>query len=508
LKRTPVIEMKGISKRFPGVVANDNISFRVYPGEIHALLGENGAGKSTLMSILAGLYRPDNGIIKVKGQVVRLDSPRKALEAGIGMIYQHFRLIEKFTVAENIVLGAPHSPAKIKRELIERETEKISQNYGLTINPGARVHQLSLGEQQRVEIIKMLYRGCEVLIMDEPTTVLTPGEVKELFQILRAMSRQGKCIVLITHKLNEVMEIADYVTVLRRGRVVGEDRIENLDESRLTRMMVAREVEYSQVQRDKAPGQVILNVDRLKVRGDLGHLAVKEASFDLRQGEIMAIAGVAGNGQKELVEALAGIRPSSGSIEYQGEEIAHLKVRQRISLGINMVPEDRIGTGLVPNLSLIDNSILRNYYKEEFLSSFFIDYKKVRRYTEGIVDKYNVYFSDLKHPVNYLSGGNLQKLLLGREIEQTPRVLLASYPVRGLDVAAAEDIYGLLLKEREKGTAILLVLEDLEDIFRIADRVAVMYQGSISGILEVNKTSIEEIGSLMVGAQLTGVENG
>ena len=322
------------------------------------------------------------------------------------------------------------------------------------------------------------------------------------------MSRQGKCIVLITHKLNEVMEIADYVTVLRRGRVVGEDRIENLDESRLTRMMVAREVEYSQVQRDKAPGQVILNVDRLKVRGDLGHLAVKEASFDLRQGEIMAIAGVAGNGQKELVEALAGIRPSSGSIEYQGEEIAHLKVRQRISLGINMVPEDRIGTGLVPNLSLIDNSILRNYYKEEFLSSFFIDYKKVRRYTEGIVDKYNVYFSDLKHPVNYLSGGNLQKLLLGREIEQTPRVLLASYPVRGLDVAAAEDIYGLLLKEREKGTAILLVLEDLEDIFRIADRVAVMYQGSISGILEVNKTSIEEIGSLMVGAQLTGVENG
>ena len=372
MKRTPVIEMKGISKRFPGVVANDNISFRVYPGEIHALLGENGAGKSTLMSILAGLYRPDNGIIKVKGQVVRLDSPRKALEAGIGMIYQHFRLIEKFTVAENIVLGAPHSPAKIKRELIERETEKISQNYGLTINPGARVHQLSLGEQQRVEIIKMLYRGCEVLIMDEPTTVLTPGEVKELFQILRAMSRQGKCIVLITHKLNEVMEIADYVTVLRRGLVVGEDRIENLDESRLTRMMVAREVEYSQVQRDKAPGQVILNVDRLKVRGDLGHLAVKEASFDLRQGEIMAIAGVAGNGQKELVEALAGIRPSSGSIEYQGEEIAHLKVRQRISLGINMVPEDRIGTGLVPNLSLIDNSICAIIIRKSSSAAFLL----------------------------------------------------------------------------------------------------------------------------------------
>lgn len=237
--------MKGISKRFPGVIANDKISFRVYPGEIHALLGENGAGKSTLMSILAGLYRPDNGIIKVQGRAVKLDSPRKALEAGIGMIYQHFRLVDNFTVAENIVLGAPKSPSKINREQMETETRRVSQSYGLTINPGARVHQLSLGEQQRVEIIKMLYRGCEVLIMDEPTTVLTPGEVKELFEILRAMSRQGKSIVLITHKLNEVMEIADYVTVLRRGRVVGEDRIENLDEGRLTRMMVAREVAYS-----------------------------------------------------------------------------------------------------------------------------------------------------------------------------------------------------------------------------------------------------------------------
>ena len=372
MKRTPVIEMKGISKRFPGVIANDKISFRVYPGEIHALLGENGAGKSTLMSILAGLYRPDNGIIKVQGRAVKLDSPRKALEAGIGMIYQHFRLVDNFTVAENIVLGAPKSPSKINREQMETETRRVSQSYGLTINPGARVHQLSLGEQQRVEIIKMLYRGCEVLIMDEPTTVLTPGEVKELFEILRAMSRQGKSIVLITHKLNEVMEIADYVTVLRRGRVVGEDRIENLDEGRLTRMMVAREVAYSQVKRDKSVGQVVLSVDRLKVQGDLGYLAVKQASFDLRQGEIMAIAGVAGNGQKELVEALVGIRSSvSGTVEYQGEEINHLNVRERISLGINMVPEDRIGTGLVPNLSIIDNSILRNYYKEEFFTGFF-----------------------------------------------------------------------------------------------------------------------------------------
>jgi len=506
LKRIPVIEMKGISKRFPGVIANDNISFRVYPGEIHALLGENGAGKSTLMSILAGLYRPDNGTIKVKGKAVRLYSPRKALEEGIGMIYQHFRLVNNFTVAENIVLGSRDINWGISQERIEKETRDMSRSYGMEIDPALRVQQLSLGEQQRVEILKMLYRGCDILIMDEPTTVLTPGEVKELFNVLRIMSRQGKSIILITHKLNEVMEIADYVTVLRRGKVVGDDRIENLDEGLLTRMMVAREVIYSQARRESEPGSIIFNIDKLNVKGDRGNIAVDKVSFNLRRGEIMAIAGVAGNGQKELVEALAGLRKVlSGSIEYEGEEIKHKDVKSRIALGINLVPEDRIGMGLVPNLSVIDNSILRSYYKEEFYSGWFLNYKKIRSYTDRIINDYDVFLSDSKHPINYLSGGNLQKLLLGREIDQSPRVLLASYPVRGLDVAAAEGVYDLLLKERDKGTAILLVLEDLEDIFRIADRVAVMYQGCIRRILDVEKTSIDEIGSIMVGAELTGV---
>ncbi|KUG05037.1 putative deoxyribose-specific abc transporter, atp-binding protein [hydrocarbon metagenome] len=506
MKRIPVIEMKGISKRFPGVIANDNISFRVYPGEIHALLGENGAGKSTLMSILAGLYRPDNGTIKVKGKAVRLYSPRKALEEGIGMIYQHFRLVNNFTVAENIVLGSRDINWGISQERIEKETRDMSRSYGMEIDPALRVQQLSLGEQQRVEILKMLYRGCDILIMDEPTTVLTPGEVKELFNVLRIMSRQGKSIILITHKLNEVMEIADYVTVLRRGKVVGDDRIENLDEGLLTRMMVAREVIYSQARRESEPGSIIFNIDKLNVKGDRGNIAVDKVSFNLRRGEIMAIAGVAGNGQKELVEALAGLRKVlSGSIEYEGEEIKHKDVKSRIALGINLVPEDRIGMGLVPNLSVIDNSILRSYYKEEFYSGWFLNYKKIRSYTDRIINDYDVFLSDSKHPINYLSGGNLQKLLLGREIDQSPRVLLASYPVRGLDVAAAEGVYDLLLKERDKGTAILLVLEDLEDIFRIADRVAVMYQGCIRRILDVEKTSIDEIGSIMVGAELTGV---
>ncbi len=506
LKQIPVIEMKGINKRFPGVIANDNISFRVYPGEIHALLGENGAGKSTLMSILAGLYRPDSGTIKVQGKVVRFHSPRQALEEGIGMIYQHFRLVNNFTVAENVVLGSGNINWSINHELIEKETQRISQNYGLKINPAARVHQLSLGEQQRVEILKMLYRGCDILIMDEPTTVLTPGEVKELFQVLRMMSRQGKSVVLITHKLNEVMEIADYVTVLRRGRVVGDDRIENLDEGLLTRMMVAREVIHSQARRDKQDGSMILNINNLEVKGDRGNTAVNNVSFDLHQGEILAIAGVAGNGQKELVEALAGLRGVvSGSVKYEGEEIKNHNVKSRIASGINMVPEDRIGMGLVPNLSVIDNSILRSYYKEEFYSGWLLNYKRVRSYTDRIIKEYDVFISDSRHPINYLSGGNLQKLLLGREIDQGPRVLLAAYPVRGLDVAAAEGVYDLLLKERDKGTAILLVLEDLDDIFRIADRVAVMYQGCIRKILDVEKTSIDEIGSIMVGAELTGV---
>jgi len=508
LKAVPVIEMRDISKGFPGVLANDGISFRVYPGEIHALLGENGAGKSTLMSILAGLYRPDAGIIKVQGKTVKLDSPRKALGEGIGMIYQHFRLVNNFTVAENIVLGSPKIKAVINRTIIEKEAERISRSYGFQIDPQARVHQLSLGEQQRVEILKMLYRGCEVLIMDEPTTVLTPGEVRELFNILREMKKQGKSIVLITHKLNEVMEIADYVTVLRRGRVSGYDHIENLDEARLTEMMVARQVVYSQARRDKPAGDTILKADKLTIRGDRGNKAVDQVSFSLRRGEVLAIAGVAGNGQKELVEALAGLRGTvSGSIEYQGEEINHLQVRARNFRGINMVPEDRLGTGLVPNLNVMDNSILRSYYKAEFNRGIFLNYNRIRRYTEQLVDEYNVYLSDPRHPVNYLSGGNLQKLLLGREIDQAPQVLLAAYPVRGLDVAAAASVYDLLLRERDKGTGILLVLEDLDDIFRIADRVAVMYQGAISRILEVDNTCINEIGALMVGTRFIGVKD-
>lgn len=508
MENTPIIEMNGITKVFPGVIANDKISFEVQAGEIHALLGENGAGKSTLMSILAGLYQPDEGTIKVKGQTVRFKSPRLALAAGVGMIYQHFRLVDNLTVAENIILGTPGEGIRLQSRVIEQAAARLSEQFGLDIDPRARVSHLSLGEQQRVEILKMLYRGCDILIMDEPTTVLTPQEVRELFIMLRKMADQGKAIILITHKLNEVLEIADTVTVLRKGQVVGHEKISGLDETALTRMMVGRELEYSRVERTLETGAPVLEVKNLEVRGDQGYLAVQGLNLDIRSGEIVAIAGVAGNGQKELVEALAGLREiSAGQISLLGQDISRSGARERLARGVNMVPEDRMGMGVVPNLTVMENSILRSYHKPEFSHGFVFNYKKIRAYAHKLVKEYNVAAADIQYPINYLSGGNLQKLLLGREISQEPCLLIASYPVRGLDVGAMEAVFKLLLAEREKGTAILLVLEDLEDIFRLADRVAVMYAGTIKAILEVRETNVEEVGLLMLGAGEKDVKN-
>lgn len=504
MKRFPIIEMDGITKAFPGVLANNNVSFRVYPGEIHALLGENGAGKSTLMSILAGLYRPDAGHIKVKGAQSTFKSPRKALNMGIGMIYQHFRLVNNFTVAENIILGTKKT-ISMNKSRTEKEILEFSRQFGFNINPEAKVFQLSLGEQQKVEIIKMLYRGCDILIMDEPTTVLTPQEVKELFNILKTMAAAGKAVVLITHKLREVMAVADYVTVLRRGEVVASNRIEEVDEAYLAKKMVAREVFYSEVQRPSNTGKTILELKNIKVSGEQDYLAVKDLNLDVNSGEIVAIAGVAGNGQRELVEAIAGLRKlEAGSIYLQGHDISGLTIKQRLALGINVVPEDRMGMGLIPNLNALENVILRSYHDKEFSPGLLIDYKAISTYTKDLIKEYNIYLSDLKYPVNYMSGGNLQKLLLAREISRHPRLLVAAYPTRGLDIAAAESVYGILLQERDKGTGVLLVLEDLDDIFRYADRVAVMYEGGIKHILPVRDTNIDEVGAFMLGTHYMG----
>lgn len=503
MERQAVIEMININKSFPGVIANKNVSFKVFPGEIHALLGENGAGKSTLMSILAGLYKPDSGIIKIKDRVVRLSSPRIALENGIGMIYQHFRLVNKLTVAENIILGSKEDPIFYSKKDVEEKVLALSQKYGLDINPTTPVGFLSMGEKQRVEILKMLYRGCDILIMDEPTTVLTPQEVKYLFKILRNMAEQGKNLIIITHKLNEVMEIAESVTVLRNGEVIGSESIKNLDKKKLTQMMLSREVVYNKLYYRSKAGEEILQVQNLNVLGDQGYLALKNTSFNIHRGEIIAVAGVAGNGQRELVEAIAGVRSiSSGKIVLNNKDITHEHVRDRIKHGISFIPEDRDEMGLVPSLNALENSILRNYFDSKLQKGFFINYKNMKMFTQEIIDEFNINISDQKNPVSYLSGGNLQKLLLGREIKRKPSLLIAAYPLKGLDIAAAEAIIALIIKEREKGTAILLVLEDLDDIFRLADRIAVMYDGKIKAVLKADSTDIEELGLIMLGAEV------
>lgn len=496
----PIIEMNGITKVFPGVVANDQISFTVQAGEIHALLGENGAGKSTLMSILAGLYQPDSGTIKLKGKTMRFRSPRLALASGIGMIYQHFRLVDNLSVAENIILGTSGKTVHLHKAGIEAEVARLSAQFGLNIDPQALVSHLSLGEQQRVEILKMLYRGCELLIMDEPTTVLSPQEVSDLFAMLRKMAEQGKAIILITHKLNEVMQIADTVTVLSKGKVAACRKTAELDEKELTRLMVGYEIEYSQAERRQEPGKIILSLKDIQVMGDQGYPAVNALNLEMRSGEILGIAGVAGNGQKELAESIAGLRSiTNGVIALDGRDIGRSSVRDRLAMGIHVVPEDRMGMGLVPNLSVMENAMLRGYYRDDFMQGFHFDYKKVKAYTRKLVEDFNVSLGHIQHPINYLSGGNLQKLLLGREISQKPRVLVVAYPVRGLDVAATEAVYRLLLEERDKGTAVMLILEDLEDIFRLADRVAVMYAGTVKAVMDVQETNLEEIGLLMLG---------
>lgn len=508
LNDVPIIEMNGITKVFPGVVANDQISLKVHAGEIHALLGENGAGKSTLMSILAGLYQPDSGTIRFKGRNVRFRSPRLALASGIGMIYQHFRLVDNLSVAENIILGTSASTVRLHRAEIEAEVSHLSEKFGLRIDPRAQISHLSLGEQQRVEILKMLYRGCELLIMDEPTTVLSPQEVNDLFEMLRKMAEQGKAVILITHKLNEVMQIADTVTVLRKGKVVACAKTAGLDEKELTRLMVGYEIQYSQAQRQQEPGETILSLKDIQVIGDHGYKAVNGLNLDMRSGEILGIAGVAGNGQKELAESIAGIRPiSAGCIQLDGQDIGRSGVRERLAMGIHVVPEDRMGMGLVPNLSVLENAMLRSYYKKDFMRGFLFDYGKIKAYTHQLIDKFNVSLGHIQHPINYLSGGNLQKLLLGREISQNPRVLVAAYPVRGLDVAATEAVYQLLLEERDKGTAVMLIVEDLEDIFRLADRVAVMYAGTVKAVMDVQATNLEEVGLLMLGGGEKSVEH-
>ncbi len=500
---TPLVKMQGITKRFPGVLANDNIDLEVRAGQVHALLGENGAGKTTLMNILSGLYRADAGEIYIRGQRVHLQSPRDAIDLGIGMVHQHFMLVEPQTVAENVILGLKTPRFFLDMARIEREIAGFSKQYGLQVDPRARIWQLSVGEQQRVEILKMLYRGVDLLIMDEPTAVLTPQEVDELFVTLRRMADEGKAVIFISHKLDEVMAISDQVTVLRSGKVVATVDTSQTTKEELARMMVGREVLFRVEKKPVEPGEVVLEVHNLQTLNDKGLPALKGVSFTIRQGEILGIAGVAGNGQRELAEVVTGLRKATnGRVLIAGCELTNCSPRRVIRERVSHVPEDRLGMGLVPNLAVSDNVILKSYRDPPLARGPFLDRRSIRRFAARLIKAFNIITPSQETPVKLLSGGNLQRTILAREISIGPRLMVAVHPTRGLDVGATESVRNLLLKQREDGAAILLISEDLDELLTLSDRIAVMYEGRIMGIVDVEEADVGEIGLMMAGTEV------
>ncbi|WP_320956391.1 ABC transporter ATP-binding protein [Enterocloster asparagiformis] len=501
------VEMKQIRKEFPATLANDNVDFTAYKGEIHALLGENGAGKSTLMNILTGVLRPDGGEILINGARVSMKSPGDALALGIGMIYQHFKLVKPFTVAENIVLGMEQVKI-LKTQALEQQVRALSEEYKIDINPASAIWQLSIGEQQRVEILKVLYRKANILILDEPTAVLTPDEVRELFGTLRNMAAMGCTIIFITHKMNEVMEFADRITVLRDGRLVKALKKEETTEQELAQLMVGREISMGRRNTENTTrNEAILRVKDLTVLNDKKLKAVNDLSFDLYAGEILGIAGVSGNGQKELMEALAGLRPTvSGHLEVRGEDISRSSPRERISRGVAFIPEDRYGFALIKTMTVTENASLKCYRKPEFCRRGVLNYRKLEQQAGRFIEEFEIKVGGPKSLVQSMSGGNAQKLILARETAENPSVILASYPVRGLDIKATESIHKILVQEKSRGAGVLLVSEDLDEIFQLSDRVAVMYEGTFMGILPVGEVGLEQIGMAMAGAARLGGE--
>ena len=493
-------ELRSIQKAFFGVPANDNIDFNVRWGEVHALLGENGAGKSTLCSVLAGLYRPDAGEIVIDGTPVQFRSPHDALAAGVGMVYQHFRLVDTFTIAENLALGH-EAEGRFSRRKIESDVTALSEAYELPVSPRAQIWQLSVGEQQRVEILKLLHRGVRILILDEPTAVLTPQESQSLFRTIRLMAEQGKAIIFVSHKLDEVLAVSDRVSVLRATEKVAELPVRTADAGTLARLMVGREVELPERRDRKARAEPVLTVRGMTVAGDRGFEAVSGVDLDVRGGEIVGIAGVAGNGQREFAEALAGLRRTAlGQVILDGTDITDASPLQRIRSGLGFVPEDRLGMGLAGGLSLEDNLILKSYRRPPHRRGPGLSSRTIRRTAAQLTDRFDIRGNVKDFPVRFLSGGNLQRAILAREISQDPKVLVASSPSRGLDIAAIGDVRELLLRQRESGSAILLLSEDLDELRSMADVILVMYEGRIVGRVSPDRFDPEEVGLMMAGS--------
>jgi general nucleoside transport system ATP-binding protein len=497
-----VVEMLNIRKEFPGIVANDQISIDLRKGEILALLGENGAGKSTLMSILFGLYRPDEGKIKIRGKDVQITNPTRASDLGIGMVHQHFKLVHNFTITENIVLGMePKKGISLDLTSAASRIRELSRHYGLNVDPDAVIEDVSVGMQQRVEILKMLYRDAEVLIFDEPTSVLTPQEIQDLMEIMRNLIREGKSIILITHKLKEIKAIADRCTVIRRGKVIGTVEVQSTSESEMARMMVGREVSFSVDKEKQEPGEVILEIENLSVRSSPSVLGVKNFSLKVRAGEIVGIAGVDGNGQTELVEALTGLRSiESGHILLKGRDISADRIHQRIQAGIAHIPEDRQKRGLVLDYSVEDNLVLETHSNKPFALHGFLQRKPIRNHAKKVMKDFDVRAGEgAVTRARSLSGGNQQKAIVGREIDLNPELLIAVQPTRGLDVGSIEYIHRRLVEQRDKGKAVLLVSLELDEILDLSDRIAIISRGELAGIVNADETDKNEVGLMMAG---------
>jgi simple sugar transport system ATP-binding protein len=506
-----VVEMKNITKKFGSFIANENINLTVHKGEVHALLGENGAGKSTLMNILYGLYQPTSGEIYINDKKVDMNNPNVAISHGIGMVHQHFMLVQPFTVAQNIILGT--EPTKgmgaidIKKAI--KDVEEISKKYGLHVDPNSKIEDISVGMQQRVEILKMLYRNNDILIFDEPTAVLTPQEIEELLKIMKTLAYKGKSILFITHKINEILAVSDRCTVLRKGKCIGTVDVSRTTKEELSEMMVGRKVEFAVDKKECTPGKVVLNVKNLVVASNKkGKNSVNNVSFNVREGEIVCIAGIDGNGQSELIYSITGINKiKSGSVTLLGEDVTKSSVDKKNKLGLAHIPEDRHKHGLVLDFSLENNMVLKKYEDSRFQNYGFIKVEEVRKYSDELIEKFDVRTSSgSKTIVRTMSGGNQQKAIIAREIDSNPKLLIAVQPTRGLDVGAIESVHKQIVAERDKGKAVLLVSFELDEVMNLSDRILVMYEGKIVGELEPNKITVNELGLYMSGSKKEKVE--
>ena len=500
-----VIEMCNITKEFPGIIANDNITLQLKKGEIHALLGENGAGKSTLMSVLFGLYQPEKGVIKKNGKEVKIKDPNDANDLGIGMVHQHFKLVHNFTVLQNIILGVETTRGGfLKMDDARKKVIALSEQYGLRVDPDALIEDITVGMQQRVEILKMLYRDNEILIFDEPTAVLTPQEIKELMKIMKGLAEEGKSILFITHKLNEIKEVADRCTGLRKGKYVGTVNVADVSKEEMSEMMVGRKVSLNVDKEPSKPSEVVFEVDGLTVvNKEHGKKVVNNVSFQVRRGEIVCIAGIDGNGQSELIQAVTGlIRADSGTVKLKGEDITHSSIRHRNTHGMSHIPEDRHKHGLVLDYPLSYNLVLQSYFEPEYCKAGFLKYDKINTYADGLIRKYDIRSGQGGITIaRSMSGGNQQKAIVAREIDRDPDLLIAVQPTRGLDVGAIEYIHRQIVAERDRNKAVLLVSLELDEVMNLSDRILVIYEGEIVADLDPKQVTVQELGLYMAGSK-------